>query len=94
MKLNMQNLSFKRLYLLLTMLLFNVAIFAQDSTMTATTTTTSQTSTDKTWYMEPWAWIVGGIIVVLIIVAISRGGGSSTTDRVTVTKTVDRDTDV
>ena len=62
--------------------------------MTATTTTTSQTSTDKTWYMEPWAWIVGGIIVVLIIVAISRGGGSSTTDRVTVTKTVDRDTDV
>ncbi|MEP6712608.1 MAG: hypothetical protein ABJA37_09345 [Ferruginibacter sp.] len=93
MKLNLQNFSFKGLYLLLSTLFINAAIFAQDSTMTATTTTTSQSTTEKTWYMQPWAWVVGAVILVLIIVAISKGGSSST-DKVTVTKSVTRDTDV
>ena len=94
MKLYIQNFSFKGLYLLIATVLFNAALFAQDSTSTAITTTSSQTTTDRTWYMEPWAWVVGGVIVVLIIVALTRSGGSSSTDRVTVTKTVDRETGI
>ena len=95
MKLYMQNFSFKGLYLVLAALLYNAVSFAQDSTTTATTTTTAQTTTENTWYAQPWAWVVGGIILVLVIVALSRGGGSKgSTDRVTVTKTIDRETDV
>ncbi|MEO6537207.1 MAG: hypothetical protein ABIT07_12695 [Ferruginibacter sp.] len=95
MKLNMQNFTFKGLYLFLALLFINIAVFAQDSTVSSTTTTTAQSTTEKIWYTEPWAWIVGGIILILIIVAVTRSGSSSSsTDRVTVTKTVDRDTDV
>jgi hypothetical protein len=49
----------------------------------------------------PWMWIVGGALFVLLLVALTRGNSSSrrttssstdTGDRVTVTKTVERDT--
>ena len=79
----------------LTLLLTSVA-FAQDSAMSATTTTSTSSTTERVWYMEPWAWIVGGIILLLIIFLAARGNGdkSTTSDRVTVTKTVSRDSDV
>ena len=94
MKLQMQ-IFLKGLYLALAALIYNTAAFAQDSTTTATTTTTAQTTTENTWYAQPWAWVVGGIILILVIVALSRGKASnSSTDRVTVTKTVDRESDV
>ena len=28
---------------------------------------------DSQWYMQPWAWIVGGALFVLILVALLRG---------------------
>ena len=46
---------------------------------------------------SPWMWVVGGALFVLLLVALTRGGGSRRTtsdsgDKVTVTKTVERDT--
>ena len=54
------------------------------------------------WYTSPWVWVVGAAVFILLLIALLRGGGgtnrtdASSTDRVTVTKTVerDRDTDV
>ena len=64
--------------------------FAQDS-MTATTTTNSTaTSSQTVWYMQPLAWVIGGVVLLLILIALFRNN-SSTSDRVTVTKTVTRD---
>ncbi|MCY7291548.1 MAG: hypothetical protein LH615_05125 [Ferruginibacter sp.] len=75
-------------------LLLSVITFAQDTTLATTTTTSSATSTEKTWYMEPWAWVLGGIILVVIIILATRGSSNTTSaDKVTVTRTVERDTD-
>ena len=67
---------------------------AQDETNSKITKTT--TTTTKTWYAEPWVWVVGAAVLILILVALLRGGGSSTTtagrtDQVTVTKTSSTD---
>ena len=58
---------------------------AQDSAMASTSTSTTSTTTERTWFAEPWVWVVGGIILLVLIIALTRGGGK--TDRVTVTKT-------
>ena len=85
---------------LFVMLTFSALItFAQEQSGEATTTgssstkITTSTSTSETWYAQPWVWVVGGAVLLLLLVALLRGGSSSgRTDRVTVTKTVDRDT--
>ena len=28
---------------------------------------------DKQWYMQPWAWVVGGAVFILLLVALMRG---------------------
>ncbi len=77
--------------------------WAQDSTSTSTTTSSSSeriTEGNENWYASPWVWIVGAALFILLLVALTRGGSSRRTsdttnsDRVTVTKTVRRDTDV
>ena len=88
------NARLKLLFTFMSICLFQAIAIAQDSTVK--TTQTSQTSTETSFHVEPWMWIVGGVVVVLIIVALMRGNSTSSTssDRVTVTKTVERDTDV
>ena len=83
-----------RSFILLVMALFFQALaMAQDSTVQ--TTQTNTTSTETTWHIAPWMWIVGAVVVLLILVGLLRGKSTTTTaDRVTVTKTVERDTDV
>ncbi len=78
---------YKYSFMLLLSSLCSLILFAQDSTMQATSTTTSTSTTERTWYAEPWVWVVGGIVLLLLIVALTRGGGNGRTDRVTVTKT-------
>ncbi len=82
---------YKYSFVTLLLTIMQAVAWAQDSAVSATSTSTSTTSTtERTWYAEPWVWIVGGAVLILIIVALTRGGGSSstgTTDRVTVTKT-------
>lgn len=62
--------------------------FAQDSTSTSVTNVSTST-TETTWYMQPWAWVVGGIILLLIIVMLAKGNNrSGSADTVSVKKTV------
>lgn len=80
--------------LFFTTLLLSAISFAQDTTLATTTTTSSATSTEKTWYTEPWAWVLGAIVLIAIIILASRGSGTKTSaDKVTVTRTVDRTSD-
>ena len=48
------------------------------------------------WYASPWVWIVGAAVFILLLVALTSGSrrSSTTGDRVTYSKTVERDTDV
>lgn len=99
---------FTRLQAILFVILFQFICFgasSQDSgsTETKTTTTTTRTTdvnitTDSgAWYTQPWVWIVGAAAFILLLVALLSSGKSrnraTTTDRVTVKKTIERDTD-
>jgi len=66
--------------------------FAQDSTANAARTTQS-TTTQSTTTIQPWMWIVGGIILLIIIIALVSGKNKNTvsSDKVTYTKTVEKD---
>lgn len=85
--------------------LVQLVVMAQDSASTATTTTSTSSNTKVNiteggeWYTSPWVWVAGAAVFILLLIALLRGGGGSsrrdtaTTDRVTVTKTVERDRD-
>ena len=91
--------SFREGILLLLICLSQAIVFAQDSTVNAsqstTTTTTHTTAQTDIWYMQPWVWIAGGILFILLLLAMFRGGSNnaSSTDKVTVTKTVRRESE-
>src|SRR6476469_6020353 len=82
----------------------NQLVYAQDnggssggsgSASTTTTTHTATTNTSTDWYTSPWVWVIAAAVIILLIVALSSGRrDSGSTDKVTVTKTVRRDTDV
>jgi hypothetical protein len=73
----------------------------------SSTTITETSKTSENWYASPWVWVIGAALFILLLVALlggSRGRASSSTthrsttatdtgDRVTVKKTVRRDTD-
>ena len=92
----------KALVTLVIVTLLNQFVYGQDngssgssggSTTTTTHTTTSNTSTD--WYTSPWVWVIAAAVLILLIVALSSGRrDSGRSDKVTVTKTVRRDSDV
>ncbi len=88
------NFRFKAILLLMVAAFYKTIAIAQDST-TKITEQVNKTTTETSTQIEPWVWIVGGAVLILILVALLRGNKSSgTTDKVTVTKTVSRDTDV
>ena len=71
---------------------------AQDSSngsASSTKTTTTTTHTQNTMAIQPWMWIVGGIVLLIIIIALLTGKNKNTvsSDKVTYTKTVERDND-
>jgi len=87
----------------MTFLIFNclqVVLWAQDqgSSTTSTKKVDISVSNSDNWYASPWIWVVGIAVFILLLVALLSGGrgraADTTTDRVTVTKTVERDTDV
>ena len=83
-----------KLFMFAVSILSSVIVFAQDSTVANTTTSTTATTTEKTWYMEPWAWVLGGVILLVIILLATRSTSNTTSaDKLTVTKTVTRDSE-
>jgi len=87
-----------------TLLIFNfiqLAVLGQESegssSSTSTTKTTITTTEQTDFWASPWVWVIGAAVFILLLVALLRGGSGRTTtaasDRVTVTKTVERDTD-
>ena len=87
---------------LLVMMLLTLAqsiAWSLDEGGSSTTTSTHVSTTsgqNSNWYASPWVWVVGAAILILLIVALSSSGRRSDggrTDKVTVTKTVTRDTD-
>jgi len=93
--------SWKMLVAFLLFQCMQVVALAQEGGGT-TTTTTSTKSVDvnvqsENWYAAPWVWIVGAALFILLLVALLSGGSrrsAASSDRVTVTKTVERDSDV
>ncbi len=102
--------TFKMLFTFLLLCCLQTITWAQDSSSSSSSSTTSTTdvrtsATGENWYASPWVWVIGAAVFILLLIALTRGGSSnrttgagttdaSTTDRVTVTKTVRRDTDV
>ena len=84
-----------------TLLVFNclqIVLWAQDETGSTSTKKVDVSVESTNWYTSPWVWLVGAAIFILLLVALLGGGrsraGDSASDRVTITKTVERDTDV
>lgn len=67
------------------------ASIGSSSGSSTTTTTKSVSVSSSDWYNSPWVWVAGAIVFILLLTVLLRGGGSSRTERVTVTKTTDRD---
>lgn len=87
----------KRAYLSIMTLLISVALFAQEKG-TDVSVDINKNSGSSNWYASPWVWVVGAAVFIILLVALTSGSrGRSTNssgEKVTVTKTVRRDTDV
>jgi len=85
----------KAAYLTIVTLLLSAVLWAQEKS-TEVDINLNKEGGGSNWYASPWVWIVGAAVFILLLIALTRGGSSSSasTDRVTVTKTVERDTDV
>ena len=83
-----------KLFLLVSAIVTSVFVSAQDSTAVVSKTSVTSTTNEEIWYMQPWAWAAGAaVLLVIILLAVKGSNSSKTTDKVTVTKTVTRDTD-
>ena len=51
---------------------FSLIAFAQDKKLDVDI----NVKDDKEWYMQPWAWVIGGAVFILLLVALVRGSGS------------------
>jgi hypothetical protein len=86
----------KKAYLTIMTVLVSALIFAQDKT-TEVNVDLNKNNGNSTWYSSPWVWVVGAAVFIILLVALTSGGRgrstNSTGEKVTVTKTVRRDTD-
>ncbi len=64
----------KATLLLIVFSLLNLAAFAQKKKLDVDI---SVNKDEPTWYMQPWAWVVGGAVFLLLLVALLRSGGRS-----------------
>ena len=82
----------KSIYLTLMTMLLSVVVFAQEKSTEVDINVNKDAETTN-WYASPWVWIVGAAVFILLLVALTSGGRKKG-DRVTVSKTVERDSDV
>jgi hypothetical protein len=84
----------KKAYLTLMLVVVNLMMFAQEKTTDVNVDINK--GNGGNWYASPWVWVVGAAVFIILLVALTSGGRSRSTgsgERVTVTKTVRRDTD-
>jgi len=93
MKKNTRNIRYFMTVLMMS-LLGTVYAVAQDSSSTVTKNTSASTSSatapdPSAWYMQPWAWVAGGVLVLIILIVLLRGSGNKRTEvtRTTITRT-------
>lgn len=60
----------KKIALLPALIIISVAAIAQETKKIDVDINAKE---DSQWYMQPWAWIVGGAVFVLLLVALLRG---------------------
>jgi hypothetical protein len=104
MKSNFRLANWRLLLLTMMVSLMQLTVWAQENNSESSSTTTTTTrkvdisvNSGDAWYTNPIVWVIGAAVFILLLVALLRGGGGRTTtasDRITVTKTVERDTDV
>jgi hypothetical protein len=98
MKNLMKSMNWKMLITLLVFTAIQTVLWAQESTTTSTEKVDVSVERNENWYASPWVWVIGAAVFILLLVALLGGGRGkatdSSSDRVTVTKTVERDTDV
>jgi len=82
----------KSIYLTLMTTLLSIVVLAQEKTTDVDININKDAETTN-WYASPWVWIVGAAIFILLLIALTSGG-SRKGDRVTVSKTIERDSDV
>ena len=83
----------KSIYLTLMTTLLSIVVFAQEKT-TEVDINVNKDENTANWYASPWVWIVGAAVFIILLVALTSGGRSKRGDRVTVSKTVERDSDM
>ena len=85
----------KKAYVSLLTVLFSVIVFAQEKS-TDVNVDINKNSGNSNWYASPWVWVVGAAVFIILLVALTSSGrrSSGSSDKVTVTKTVRRDSDV
>ncbi|HEU0112376.1 MAG TPA: hypothetical protein VFQ73_15990 [Flavisolibacter sp.] len=97
MKNAMKPMNLKMFFALIVLNLVQIVLWAQEETTTSTKKVDVSVESSENWYASPWVWVIGAAVFILLLVALLGGKSRSTdssTDRVTVTKTVERDTDV
>ena len=87
----------KRAYFTILTMLVSVIVFAQEKT-TDINVDINKGSEGGNWYASPWVWVIGAAVFIILLIALTSGGRSRSTsgssDKVTVTKTFTRYTDV
>jgi hypothetical protein len=85
----------KKAYLTILTVVVNLVLLAQEKS-TDVNVDINKNNGNSNWYASPWVWVVGAAVFIILLVALTSGGrrSSGTSDKVTVTKTVRKDTDV
>jgi hypothetical protein len=94
MKTLVKGMNLKMFFTFLVFNLIQLALMAQEETTTTTKSVDVEVTKSENWYAAPWVWIVGAAVFILLLVALIGGGRSRSGDRVSVTRTVERDSDV
>ena len=65
-----------RIALVIATFYLSLVSFAQDDTKKIDVDINTKGADSGNFFMQPWVWVVGGLIFILLLVALMRGGGS------------------
>ena len=63
----------------------SLSALAQDNTGSGTKTVTKTETSSTNFHVEPWMWIVGGVVLIVLLIAL-LGGRSSSVKETTIIK--------